>query len=287
MRTEDEQLSRAYDYVAVGHVTRDVIEDADGGPRAQPGGGAFYSGLQAARLGLRTLIVTSGAPGEVEQLLGPFRSELDVQVIPSEQTTTLATHGSGADRVQRVRAWAGPIAGPLQVSAAIVHFAPVARETPPGAHAQAKFIGVTPQGLVRNWDRDGRLLPAELDPATLPERFHAAVISEQERASCAALFAVARHRALVAVTAGFAPTELCLACGTAELIAPLAIGPACDDLGAGDVFASALFVALAEGSSPAEAARHASAAAAVRVSGCGPDAVGDSAAVERLLNAQP
>ena len=58
----DDSQSSHYDYIAVGHVTRDMIEDRAGEAVSQPGGGAFYSGLQAARLGLRTLIVTQGVP---------------------------------------------------------------------------------------------------------------------------------------------------------------------------------------------------------------------------------
>ena len=45
-----------FDYTTVGHVTIDVLDD--GSRRA--GGTAFYSALQAARLGRRALIVTRG-----------------------------------------------------------------------------------------------------------------------------------------------------------------------------------------------------------------------------------
>ena len=56
-----------FDYTTVGHVTADVMPD---GTR-QAGGGAFYSALQASRLGLRTLIVTQGVPSEIRELLAP------------------------------------------------------------------------------------------------------------------------------------------------------------------------------------------------------------------------
>jgi hypothetical protein len=117
---------KRYDYIAVGHVTRDVIEDRAGGAVSQPGGGAFYSALQAARLGLRTLIVTQGVPREIRALLEPFGDELDLRIIPAEHTTTLSTRGRGALRSQRLLAWAGPIVEPLTLDAEIVHLAPVA-----------------------------------------------------------------------------------------------------------------------------------------------------------------
>ena len=123
-----------FDYVTVGHVTVDVIA-ADGSRR--PGGGAFYSALQAARLGLRALILTQGSPPEIEALLAPYRDELELRILPAPATTTFATSWSGGQRSQRVLAWAGPIAGPIEVDTQILHFAPVARETPARVDARA------------------------------------------------------------------------------------------------------------------------------------------------------
>jgi hypothetical protein len=54
-----------FDYTTVGQVTVDVMPDGS----RQPGGTAFYSALQASRLGLRTLILTRGVTSEIEQLL--------------------------------------------------------------------------------------------------------------------------------------------------------------------------------------------------------------------------
>ncbi len=75
-------MTRRYDYVTVGHVTCDAVEHPTGRTISQPGGTAFYSALQAARLGMRTLIVTQGVPGEIEALLAPYRDELELHVIP-------------------------------------------------------------------------------------------------------------------------------------------------------------------------------------------------------------
>ena len=80
-----------FDYTTLGHVTVDVM--ADGSRR--PGGGAFYSALQAARLGLRTLIVTQGNPREIEELLAPFAGELELRIRPAARSTVLATAGAG------------------------------------------------------------------------------------------------------------------------------------------------------------------------------------------------
>lgn len=278
------------DYTTVGHVTADVM--ADGSRR--PGGGAFFSALQAARLGWRARIVTRGVRAEIEQLLAPYSAELELEVVEAQHTTTLATSIAGRARSQRMLAWAGEIGENVKVDTAILHVAPVARET--GAHwrGRARFVGLTPQGLVRTWARIGApVVPAALQRARLPERCDAIVISSDERDSCAALLAGfeaaggGRSTAgpVVAVTDAAAPTELYLPDGQSARVHVPAVARACDDIGAGDVFAAAFFVALAEGSAPEPAASLANAAAAVRIAGSGPGAIGDRAEIEARAEA--
>lgn len=263
-----------FDYTTIGHVTCDVLED---GTR-RPGGGAFYSALQAARLGQRTLIITQGNPEELDELLTPYRSELEVKVLPAEHTTTLATSGRGTQRRQRVLAWAGPIVETLEVDTAILHLAAVARETPTRWSGKADFVGLTPQGLAREWREDGEVSLAPPDPRMLPQRAAALVISDRERDSCEELIAGAK---IVAVTAGAQPTEVRLADGPIEHVPVSTSGEPRDDLGAGDVFAAAFFIALHDGKAPADAAAYGNAAAAVRIAGVGAQAIGDTATIAR------
>ncbi len=338
--------------MTVGHVTVDVIA---GESSRRPGGAAFYSALQAARLGLRALILTQGSPPELEALLAPYRDELELRIVPAPATTTFATSWPGGQRRQRVLAWAGPIAGPIEVDTRILHFAPVARETPAArfdAHPpHADFVGLTPQGLARTWDtragetpdadahgdaadageagnageageagkagkageageaartyarkavdNDGEIgdqlrgdelrstpLPSDRDSldALLPHPCNALVISEHERAACAPLLTLAAETgAVLAVTAGPGATSIQSPGGeTVQVQAPVVAAPR-DDLGAGDVFAAAFFVALHEGLSPVRAASFANAAAAIRVEGVGADAIGDRRAIEARL----
>jgi sugar/nucleoside kinase (ribokinase family) len=280
-----------YDYVAIGHVTCDVLADGDEQTR-RPGGSAFYSALQAARLGLSALVLTQGVPSQIEELLRPYRHELDLRVIPAPETTTLATRsvpdrrGTGPTRSQRVLAWAGAIVEPLAVNASILHLAPVARETPTCVQADMDFVGITPQGLVRDWP-DGEIRSVELDSALLPERFDAAVISEHELMSCDRLLATAQAcGACVAVTAGSCPARVHVPDGSGAHLVHSAPPPRVavnDDLGAGDVFAAAFFIALAEGQTPLAAASFANAAAAVRIAGSGPAAIGERVQIEAVL----
>jgi hypothetical protein len=320
--------------VTVGHVTVDVIA-ADGSRR--PGGGAFYSALQAARLGLRVLILTQGSPPEIEALLEPYRcEELELHVHPAPATTMLRTSWTNGKRSQRVLAWAGPIAGPIAVDTRILHFAPVARETSAAWRGHADFVGLTPQGHARAWTRrdetGGRIDRAagrevdsaagrgvdsetrrgvdsetggEMDDETgaeifsapvpadraslealLPDGCRAVVVSEQERTACAPLLtAAAQDGAVIAVTAGAGATSVQLPGGQVTRVQTPPVAEPRDDLGAGDVFAAAFFVALHEGLPPEHAAMFGNAAAAIRIAGSGANAIGDRGAIEARVEA--
>jgi len=261
-----------FDYVTVGHVTVDLV-GAEGTRR--PGGGAFYSALQAARLGLRTLIVTQGVPQELEKMLEPYREELEVRVLPAAHTTTFGTSGFGARRKQRLLGWAGAITESLDLNTSILHLAAVARETPASWRGHAEFVGITPQGLLRQWGESGNISLGPLAPSGLPSRFDAAVLSESELPCCPSL----KEGALLAVTAGSRPTLVHLPDGTVVSAPTPPVAEPRDDLGAGDVFAAAFFVALHDGRSPLDAAAYGNAAAAVRIAGIGAQAIGDAAAI--------
>jgi sugar/nucleoside kinase (ribokinase family) len=270
----------AYDYTAVGHVTIDVLPDGS----RRPGGSAFYAALQAARLGARALIVTQGVPAEIEALIEPFEGEVELEIHRAPQTTTLQTTGWGGERRQRMLAWAGPMKQPVGVKSSILHLAPIARETPASVGGAVEFIGLTPQGLVREWSTGGEIsliAPSPSPPALTPRCCDALVLSDRERPACDSLIVQALERgAIAAVTAQEEPTRI-LGAGEEEreLEVPMIDHPR-DDLGAGDVFAAAFFLALHEGRPPLEAADFAHAAAAVRVSGEGASGIGSLAEVE-------
>jgi hypothetical protein len=273
-----------HDYVAVGHVTIDVLED---GSRA-PGGTVLFSALQAARLGCRALIVTAGVPGEIEAMLEPYLGELDLQVLPAAMTTTLETLGAGDERRQRVLAWAGPVEPPEQPDTAILHLAPVARELPACWSAASTFRGLTPQGLLRRWSSDApeiELAPAGPEALVQIGACNAIVIGAGERSAGAELIeAGLAGGALVAITDGARPGTLLLGGGESLPTPVMALEDPLEDLGAGDVYAAAMFVELAGGSSPAAAAAFAAAAAAARMLSRGAQAIGSRAAIEARMS---
>ncbi len=210
-------------------------------------------------------------------------------MLPTAHTTTLQTDHDGGERRQRLLAWAGPIPGEIEVDTAILHLAPVARETPRTWSGRAAFVGLTPQGLVREWDATGEIVLAPLPPELLPERSDAWVLNEREHELCAAHLARAvAAGAVVAITDGERPVTLHQPAAARPrdgepLRVPVPALTPIDDLGAGDVFAAAFFIALHERQPPARAAAFASAAAAMRVEGLGPGAIGERAAVEARL----
>jgi len=267
-----------YEYTTIGHVTADLMA---GGER-RPGGGAFYSALQAARLGLRTLVVTQGVRAEVEALLEPFAAEFELHVIAAPRTTVLETSGPATERLQRVLSWAGEITDPPPLDTDLLHLAPVARECPLRWRGGARFVALTPQGLVREWGRGGliTLAPARPHFLALARHCRAVVVNERERPYCEQLLARAcAAGAAVAITAEGAPNLLLS--GDRRLSIPVpALGRVADDVGAGDVYAAAFFTALAAGADLGAAARLGNGAAAVRMGRVGTDAVGTRAQIE-------
>ena len=266
------------EYIAVGHVTLDTIE---GGGR-QPGGSVLYAALLAARLGWDTAIVTSGHVGRLTELLAPLADGVRVLVAPGAAVTTLHTAGSGLLRTQSVVAHAGPVPR-VSARGRVIHLAPVAREVGVDWCSDCTgYVGLTPQGILRRWGDDGRVVlhePPELGAAGAD----AIVISEVEEPYCGPLFEDADRRPLIVVTREDRPATA-WEWGVTRTIPPIHVEVRAD-LGAGDVFAAALFAARTETDDVEAAVRFAHAAAAARLVGDpGPAGVPSRSDVERYLS---
>ena len=212
-------------------------------------------------------------------------------MIPSGSTTQLQTSGFGPARMQRMLAWAGAMPGDLEVQSRVLHLAPVARETPRTWTGSAGFVGLTPQGLARTWSGPGEevlLGPPAADALAVASSCDAIVLNERESVPCRELLdRGSAAGALVAVTAEGGPNELRLPGGPTLAVPVAPLGEPVEDLGAGDVYAAALFLSLAQGTAPEAAARFANAAAAVRMLGRGAGAVARRAAVEARMRELP
>jgi hypothetical protein len=184
------QGSRTPDYLLIGHITADLQANGE----VVLGGTALYSALTAARLGARVAVLTRGVFGqEVAGMnvpsLAPYADEIDIIVQDADVPTTFVNEYMANRRVQTIRHWAGPIdlrgLPPHWRNARIVHLGPVADEIDPrqATGMTTGFLGVTPQGWMRDWPREtgGRvkLIPLRL-PGELMTRLDCAIVSDEE-----------------------------------------------------------------------------------------------------------
>lgn len=254
------------DYVVIGHTTRDLKKRS-----SAVGGTATYAARTAQRLGYRVGVITSaGADLDLSESLG----DVLIARFPAAETTTFENIYTNGQREQVVHATAEtlvPAAVPEDWRAAIVHIGPVARECDPAlvdAFGEA-FVGVTPQGWMRQWGGRGRVSrgPWREADQVLP-RADAVVLSDEDIGSNRSLAAeYAFQTRVLALTQGAAGC-IVYAGGEVRHFAPQTVVEV-DSTGAGDVFAASFFCALQCGHDPWAAARFANCIAAQSVTRLG------------------
>jgi sugar/nucleoside kinase (ribokinase family) len=281
--------SRVPDYVVIGHI---AIDHTSAGSIL--GGTVLYAALAAARYGARVGILTRA---NLEQFTEAQRDELsavagEIEIVAqsSGATTTFTNTEVAGRRVQTLHAWGGEIdlngLPPLWRSVPAIHLAPIAQEIDPRQihHLAPSFLGCTPQGWMRQWhpERFGLVRQIALRlPADLVARIDAIVISSEEYTNAREIIDAVGQRGLIAITRNQQGTAL-VDRGRA-INMPAVRVKAIDSTGAGDVFAGSLFAGRAAKESVVASARYATAAAALKVTGRGIQAVPDRAAVEALI----
>ncbi|HEY75003.1 MAG TPA: ribokinase [Thermoflexia bacterium] len=251
-------------YLAIGHVTQD--RTPDGGFTV--GGTVTYAARTAQALGCRVQVVTSAADGL--DLTGALAGVI-IHRIRSAATTTFENRYTPEGRTQIVRSVAALLTSeavpPSWREPDIVHLGPVAQECDPSLVDlfPGAFLGLTPQGWMRRWDREGRVVPAAWEHAeVLLPRADAVVFSEEDVAGDEAVIARwAGQTRILVVTRGPAGCTLYVE-GVPEEVPGFPALEA-DPTGAGDIFAAVFFVELRRGCPPLEAARLANCIAAVSV----------------------
>jgi len=247
------------DYLVIGHLTEDVTPAG-----LHLGGTAAYAALTARAFGLRVGIVTSiGERTSLDALQG-----IPVLKVPAAQRTTFENSHTPAGRRQVIRHRASDITleslPDAWRKAPIVHLGPVAQEIAPEAATgfAASFLGLTPQGWMRAWDESGRITPCPLRSAdVLLPRAGAVVISREDVLGDEdAIHSISEKTRILAVTQG-ADGVVLYWNGDSRRFRPPEVDEV-DDIGAGDVFAAALFVRLYMTRDPWEAARFATLLAA-------------------------
>lgn len=282
-------MGPAPDLLVLGHLTRDLL--ADGTSRL--GGTALYAAVTAARLGYRAAIYTAASPGLDLTLLRQAADGVEVECRPAQSDTTFSNRYQGGRRRQFLFARAAELTpqglpAPWR-TAPLVLLGPVAQELAPSwaGFFPRSTVAACLQGWLRTWDRDGRVRFAPWQEAArwLPA-FAAAFLSTEDvpgRRSLAEAYAA--HCPLLILTEGARGATL-YEHGRPQQIAAFPV-PEIDPTGAGDVFAAAFLLRLAEGADLPAAARFAAATAALSVTGAGIAAIPDRAAVEALLQGRP
>jgi sugar/nucleoside kinase (ribokinase family) len=283
------QSFRAPDYLVIGQIVCDIQPDGSG----VLGGTALYSALTAARLGARVGVLTRGRYGErIDGVdvpsLEPYSDELTIITQEADSPTFFVNEYHGSRRTQTIRRWAGPIdlrgLPPHWANAKVIHLGPVAREI--DAHQalslQAGFLGITPQGWMREWpmERGGRVHHVQLRlPPELLARTDTIVVSDEEIAQSRTVVEWGGPRRIGVVTLGPSGCNLIYAGHRAEL--PGYPIKTVDLTGAGDVFAAAFFLKASDRNvSPVTAGRYANLVAALSLRAIGPGSVPDIAEIE-------
>ena len=272
---------QAVDYLVIGHITQDLTSEG-----SRMGGTAAFSALTARALGLRVGIVTSAN----EQTSLEVLDGIPIVSIPSGYPTTFENIYSAEDgRRQILHHQAAHIAFDLVPEAwrstAILHLGPVAQELDPELPADFSpaLLGVTPQGWLRTWEQDGRIIPCKWQNAErMLTQAGAVVISREDVDGDEEwIEAMAHQTRVLAVTEAAAGAVLYWNGDRRRFRAPQV--EEVDSTGAGDIFAASLFIRLQATRDPWEAARFATQLSARSVTRTGLDGIPTRLEIEECL----
>jgi hypothetical protein len=252
-------------YLAIGHIAVDLTPDG-----AHPGGTVIFAARQAQALGYDVRILTSTTT-EVMESVAPLLTGIEIRNQESAVPTIFEYEWHATGRVQRLTSTAAMLRSVPDdwLASDIWHLAPVAGEIDPHIlrPLPAKpFVGVTPQGWMRQTDSNSNVYPAHWEPSPeLLSRTGAIVLSRQDIDDAEAR---AREWAaagpVVVVTAAADGATVVTNAGAIHV--PALPVSARNELGAGDVFATVLFTELYRGRPVSEASHTAAGAAAAMIS---------------------
>jgi sugar/nucleoside kinase (ribokinase family) len=242
------------DYLLIGHLAYDLTPDG-----SRLGGTAAYSALTAHALGLRVGVVTSWG-GEIPlDVLNGIR----VQRVAVTHSTTFENIYTSTGRIQHIHYTAPDLSfenvPEVWRRSPIVHIGPIAGEAK--ALVDGKFssslLGLTPQGWLRTWDKNGQVRPGDWPEAQqMLTKAGAAVLSvEDVGGDEEQIEAMASACHVLAVTEGPWGARLYWNGDLRRFHAP--VMDEVDATGAGDIFAAAFFWRLYTTRDPWAAARFA------------------------------
>jgi 1D-myo-inositol 3-kinase len=270
------------DFLVIGHVAKDLIGDG-----YRLGGTAAYSALTARNLGRKAAVVTCAGP-DVD-LIRTF-NDIDLICLPSPVTTTFRNVYRAEGRRQCIEAVAKAIPKDNIPSPwrgiPIVHLGPIANEFEEDMTGlfPSALMGLTPQGWLRQWDKQGQVSPRRWRRASeYLQRIDALVVSEEDLTGEAAALRTQLELAPVAViTEGAGGATLHYQREVSH--SPPRKTRTVDPTGAGDVFAAAFLVRLSETGDPHTAVTFANVAASLSVEKAGLASIPERAQIEEVLS---
>lgn len=286
----------AIDFLAIGHITHDITPEG-----FRFGGTVSFAAATAQRLGLRPGIMTRGSAeglrsGGKRQNGGHFMTAdggplagVPIHLLPSPVCTTFVNIYRGGQRTQVIEAIADPVpadALPAEwTNPAIVLLGPIANEVQSiwADIFPAALLGVTPQGWLRTWDAAGHVRPTRWeDPAPFLRRADAVILSREDVGGDDAYLAdLANQTRLLVVTDGWHGAVVHVAGERCHVQPRPAVEV--DPTGAGDVFATAFLVRLAETRDPVLAARFANVVASMSIEAPGMESIPERSRVDAWL----
>ncbi len=270
------------DFLVIGHVAKDLTDEG-----CRPGGTVVYSALTARNLGRRVGVITRVGPDfDLDQTL----EHVELICLPSPVTTTFRNIYEEGERCQYVHAVAEGIGtGDVPFAwreAPIVLLGPIAGEIEGDMIGlfSSSLLGLAPQGWLRRWDEEGRVFPCQwIEAGKFLRRVDVLIVSEEDLAGEARTLRSHLEDSRVAiVTEGERGATLYYQGKKCHF--PARRTEVVDPTGAGDVFAAAFLVRLAETDDPHEAARFANVAASLSVEKIGIASVPNRAQIEALID---
>jgi hypothetical protein len=258
-------LSVQIDYLLIGHVSHDRTSEG-----VRPGGSVTFASRTVQALGQQPGIITSAAVDANLSLL----TGLPLHILPAAETTTFENLYTANGRQQLLHgraAWLTADIWPADWAVpAIVHLAPIADEVDPdwASRFPDSLLGLTPQGWLRGWNGKGRVFPRDWpDASRVLPLATAVVVSEEDLLNPNQLEQFRQQSRLLVVTAGAQGCQVYCA-GEERHFAPPTVNQV-DPTGAGDIFAAAFFLRLAQTENPWQAAEFANWIAALSVTADG------------------
>lgn len=264
----------ALDFLAIGHVSRDM--QPDGGWRL--GGAVYYAAVTARRLGVERVGILTSGPDDLVAALRAALPDMAVVAVPSERATCYENIYTPAGRRQYLRSRAADLDESHLPddwrSPRIALLAPLNQELSPSLAAAFPdaLVGCAAQGWLRAWDEDGLVSPADLTGA-IPPGVRALVLSHEDLGLSDSgpiermqerLAPWTRAVSLVVMTCGPEGALVLSRDEEPRRVAGYA-ARVVDPTGAGDVFATAFLVELAATSDASRAADFANRVAALSI----------------------